>query len=154
VTHESSIKAGFLVAALRRAGHAASLSPPVRSRTARRPVDTRGLDIKTISKGGREVTLRSHLAGGKVTIFDYTADWCKPCQLLEEKLADLCRREKRVAVRKIDVSQWDTPVVRQHLRGIKGLPYVEVFSRDGQKLTSLQIPQIWKIEDIIRPHLK
>lgn len=154
VTHEGRLKTALLIDALRRGGYGPSLAPPAHGPFVPRKIDTRGLDIKTVSKDGREVALRSHLARGKVTIFDFSADWCKPCMLLEEKLADLCRREKRVAVRKIDVTQWDTPVVRQHLRGIKGLPYVEVFGRDGQKVTSLQIPQIWKIEDIIRPHLR
>lgn len=115
--------------------------------------DERGLDIKTISSG-KAVALRDHLARDKVTIFDFTADWCKPCQILGEKLADFARREKRIAIRKIDVTRWNTPVVREHLTGIKGLPYVEVFDRKGRRVTSLEIPKVWKIEDVVAPLLK
>lgn len=116
-------------------------------------VDERGLDIKTISQG-KAVALRDHVVRGKVTIFDYTADWCKPCRILGEKLADFARREKRIAIRKIDVTRWNTPVVREHLTGIKGLPYVQVFDRRGRRVTSLEIPQVWKIEDVVRPLLR
>jgi thiol-disulfide isomerase/thioredoxin len=117
-----------------------------------RHVDERGLDIRTISEG-QEVSLQRHLVRGKVTIFDYTAEWCKPCRILGGKLAELARREKRIAIRKIDVTEWNAPVVRQHLTGIKGLPYVEVFDRKGRRVISLQIPQVWKIEEVVRPLL-
>jgi thiol:disulfide interchange protein len=131
----------------------ATTPPPHKGDFEEHPVDERGLDIKTISKG-EAVTLKRHLVRGKVTIIDYTADWCKPCRILGGKLAEFARREKRIAIRKVDVTRWDTPVVRQHLKGIKGLPYVEVFDRKGQRVTSLQIPQVWKIEDVVRPLLK
>ena len=120
---------------------------------AEHPVDERGLDIKTISTG-QEVALERHMVHGKVTIFDYTARWCKPCRILGGRLAEFARREKRIAIRKIDVTEWNTPVVRQHLKGVKGLPYVELFDRKGRRVTSLEIPRVWKIEDVVRPLLK
>jgi thiol-disulfide isomerase/thioredoxin len=137
--------AAFVVLARAQASPVAPVRPPA--------IDERGLDIKTISDG-RAVTLRAHAVAGKVTIFDYTADWCKPCQLLAVKLAELAHREKRVAIRKINVTHWDTPVVRANLRGIKGLPYVEIFDRRMRRVTSLEIPRVWKIDEIIRPYLR
>ena len=153
VTYDSRLKAARLIAVIRKAGHQASLTLPANSPWPAK-ANWRGSDMKVISKNGNEVVLEKHLARGKVTIFDFTADWCKPCALLDQRLAKLARRNKRVAARKIDVTQWDTPVVRQHLRGIKGLPYVEVFDRRGRRVTTLQIPEIWKIDEIVRPHIK
>lgn len=148
---------------MRRPGHVAILllalaataaaRPPSGSTAATHAVDERGLDIKTISSG-KAVALMDHVVRGKVTIFDFTADWCKPCRILGEKLAEFARREKRIAIRKINVTQWNTAVVREHLAGIKGLPYVEVFDRKGRRVTSLEIPKVWKIEDVVAPLLK
>lgn len=152
VTHESRVKPDRLLQAITRAGHRASLTAPESSPWPA-PADWRGADMKVISKNGKTVTLDKHLAKRKVTIVDFTAEWCKPCALLDQKLAELARANKRVAVRKIDVTEWDTPVVRQFLGGVRGLPYVEVFDPQGRRVRTLQIPEIWRIGQIVEEYL-
>ena len=47
-------------------------------------------------------------------LVDFYADWCAPCKILEphiDRLAEL--HPDRLAVRKIDVIDWSSPVIRQ-----------------------------------------
>src|SRR5262245_32557938 len=44
-----------------------------------------GADYRRLSNGGEDVaSLESHAVAGKVTLFDFYADWCAPCRQLDE----------------------------------------------------------------------
>ena len=45
--------------------------------------------------------------------------------------------QRDVALRKIDVVDWDSPVAGQHLRGVSELPYVEVYGPDGKAVARI-----------------
>jgi thiol-disulfide isomerase/thioredoxin len=85
-------------------------------------------DMTIISKG-EEVDLATHLAAGKYTLFDFYADWCPPCWEIDSELAYLAGETTNVAVRKINIIDWTTPVVRQH--GVKELPHLLLFDSGG-----------------------
>jgi thiol-disulfide isomerase/thioredoxin len=91
---------------------------------------TRG-DEKQVS-AGEPVDLEAHLAPGKYTIFDFYADWCPPCRELSPRLSDLAARNPKVAIRKIDVVDWTSPVVAQH--HIEGLPHMIMFDPTGARI--------------------
>ena len=97
-------------------------------------LDVAGLDIETISKAGENVDLASHRAAGKITIFDFYADWCVPCKGLEAKLVELMRDDDRIALRKINIVDWESAVAKQHLEGVEGIPYVVIQADSGEEL--------------------
>ncbi len=69
---------------------------------------------------------------GKVTVFDFGASWCEPCEVLDGLLRDLMRRYPgRVAVRRLRVETWETPAAQRYLRDAPELPHVRVFGADG-----------------------
>jgi len=96
--------------------------------------DAAGLDIEIISKAGEKVDLSSHVVEGKITIFDFYADWCVPCKVLEAKLVELMRDNDRIAFRKVNIVDWDSAVAKQHLAGVEGIPYVIILTDSGEEL--------------------
>jgi len=89
-------------------------------------------DVRLISQG-REVTLEEHLVPGKLVVFDFFADWCAPCRYLTPLLERLAEEHPdRLALRKIDVIDWSSPVARQH--GLSAIPHLVLFGPDGARL--------------------
>lgn len=95
------------------------------------PLDTTGADIADLGHAGARIDLIP--VPGKITIFDFGAEWCAPCKTLEPVLVELAKaRPDSVALRRIDVGDWDTPVVAQYLtpRGFD-LPHVKIYDAHG-----------------------
>lgn len=92
-------------------------------------VADRGRQIETIDHGA-EVDIAKHLALGNVTIIDFYADWCGPCKQIEPTLEQMAATDPEIAVRKIDIVDWKTPVVKQY--SIHAIPQVNVYNRTGQ----------------------
>ncbi|MEE4273417.1 MAG: thioredoxin domain-containing protein [Thermoanaerobaculales bacterium] len=91
-------------------------------------------DVETITHG-RAVELTDHLVPGKYVLFDFYADWCGPCRALEPHLLDLAgRHADRLAIRKVDVINWDSEVARQYR--MSSIPYLVLYGPDGQKLAA------------------
>ena len=93
------------------------------------PTEIIGGDVE-VASNGEAFDLDQHLAIGKYTIFDYYADWCPPCRVLDPQLRQLAADREDVAVRKVDIVDWTSEVVRQ--RGITELPYLELYDPEGQ----------------------
>ena len=91
-------------------------------------------DVRWISKAGAAVTLEEHLVPGKVTVFDFWAEWCLPCKEVDREMAAILAETDDVALRKIDVVDWETPVAKQYLQRVSGLPYLLVYDREGQRI--------------------
>jgi thiol-disulfide isomerase/thioredoxin len=88
----------------------------------------RGQPIEVISHGA-QVDINQHLALGNVTIVDFYADWCGPCRQLSPSLEQMARSDPDVALRKIDIVNWKTPVARQF--NVHSIPQVNVYNRGG-----------------------
>ena len=108
------------------------------------------LDIKVASRG-EAIRIEDHLAPGKITVFDYYADWCPPCHLLTPKLERLLLKYDNLALRMVDVSNLDSEAVKQATREVKvlGLPYVKVFGPDGELLGAVQGNHVEKVEKLL-----
>jgi thiol-disulfide isomerase/thioredoxin len=95
------------------------------------------MDVKTISHDGEAVDLAAHLAPGKVTVIDFYAPWCGPCRVVTHELKEVMSKRSDVALRKVNIVDWDRPVVAQHLQGVVNIPYVLVFGKDGQRVAAI-----------------
>jgi thiol-disulfide isomerase/thioredoxin len=94
-----------------------------------------GADLAEISKAGEDVgSLDAHAVRGKVTLFDFYAVWCAPCRKIDAHLATLLGTRHDLAVRRLNVVDWETPVARRHLGNASALPYVVVYGKDGRQV--------------------
>jgi thiol-disulfide isomerase/thioredoxin len=89
----------------------------------------RGQQVEVISHGA-QVDINRHLALGKVTLVDFYADWCGPCKHLSPSLEQMARTDPEIALRKIDIVNWKTAVVKQF--NIRSIPHVNVYNRGGR----------------------
>jgi thiol-disulfide isomerase/thioredoxin/plastocyanin len=94
-------------------------------------LDTTGADVLDLGKNGSRVELVP--VPGKITIFDFWATWCVPCKTLEPVLVELAKKHpERVALRRIDAVDWDSPVVAQHLTPRAfDLPHLKIYDAKG-----------------------
>jgi thiol-disulfide isomerase/thioredoxin len=102
-------------------------------------------DVVEIAEAGEVVELEPHLVAGKVTVFDFYAIWCEPCREVDEHMLELLAANPDVALRKINIVDWDSEVAKQHLRNAASLPYLLVYGPDGRKqatITGLDVEQL------------
>lgn len=104
-----------------------------------------GLDVAKVAEPGQAVVLRDHLAAGKVTVFDFYAVWCEPCRKVDEHMQAVLAAHPDVALRKIDIVDWDSEAAKQHLTSAPDLPYVVVFAPSGRQvaaISGLHLPEL------------
>ena len=89
----------------------------------------RGEAVAVISHGA-QVDINQHLALGNVTVVDFYADWCGPCKRLSPSLEQMMRTDPEIALRKIDIVNWNTAMARQF--NVHSIPQVNVYDRSGR----------------------
>jgi len=99
---------------------------------------TKGADftpvIQTV-RGAKKLDVRRHMVAGRLVVFDFYADWCGPCRQLTPQLESLVKKyPNRVALKKVDIIRWGTPVADQF--NIRSIPYVEVYDERGKRKLS------------------
>ncbi|MGB0372346.1 MAG: thioredoxin family protein [Opitutales bacterium] len=87
-------------------------------------------DFKDYRLDGAPINLPKILAPGKINMVDFYADWCGPCKKMEPELKKIIAANPDVALRKVDIVNWDTPVVDQFK--IRSIPNVWVFDKGGK----------------------
>src|SRR4030095_1428385 len=106
---------------------------PAENQQAKEPVPPsvvagRGQQVKVISHGA-PVDITQHLALGNVTVVDFYADWCGPCRHISPSLEQMARTDPEIALRKIDIVNWNTAVLKQY--NIRSLPQVNIYNGGG-----------------------
>jgi copper chaperone CopZ len=136
VHHSPDVQPGALVRVVEQAGYKAEPGP---GRGAYLPEATfpPGSDVQWIARGGADVDLEPHRAAGKVTVFDFYATWCGPCREVDAEMAKILAEDSDVALRKIDVGTWDSPVAKHYLAGASGLPFIIVDGRNGARVRTI-----------------
>ena len=122
-----------IVAAVERAGMTA-IAGPGQGSYLPHPTYPPGADVATLSEDGAAVGPLDKLrVAGKYTVFDIYADWCGPCRTVDERLRALVQARPDIAVRKLNVVDFDTPLAREMGARLEALPYVVVFSPSGKR---------------------
>ena len=95
-------------------------------------------DFSWTSRGGTDVeALAPHAVAGKVTVFEFYADWCAACRKIDLEMHQRLARGEPVAYRKLDVGGWESPLAKRWLNGVAELPFIVVFGPDGQERARL-----------------
>lgn len=105
-----------------------------------------GLDAVIAGRQER-IDIQKLLVPGVVTIVDFYADWCLPCKALDKEVKKILRQQPGVALRKIDIVDWETPVSAQCTEdfSMTALPYVRVYGKDGKFIEAIAGNDIEKI---------
>ncbi len=110
-----------------------------------------GADIRDVGRPGADVpALEPLVVTGKVTVFDFHAAWCPPCRKVDEHLYPIAARRADLAIRKIDVESWDTPVAERWLRNVKELPWIVVYDRNGRRVGGIAGAKLDAIDRMLR----
>src|SRR6059058_3152560 len=110
-------------------GHAPATNQETKLPAPAPVVAGRGQQTEVIAHGA-QVDIAKHLALGNVTVVDFYADWCGPCRQLSPSLEQMARTDPEIALRKIDIVNWNTAVVKQY--NIHSIPHVNVYNRSGR----------------------
>jgi len=95
-------------------------------------------DFALLSKAGEDVPdLAAHVVPGKVTVFDFYADWCAPCRKIDRHLHGVLQERKDVAVRKLNMVTWETPLAKRYLANATSMPVVTVYGRRGKLVATI-----------------
>lgn len=92
------------------------------------PDDTRA-DVVDAVQAGELAELRP--AAGKWTVFDFWAPWCEACKVVDAGLRALAAKRPGVAVRRVNIVDFESPIARRELPGVSQLPHVRVVGLDG-----------------------
>jgi len=91
-------------------------------------------DVAVLTEDGSAVgPLHALRVPGKYTVFDVHADWCPPCRDVDRRLREIAATRHDVAVRKLNVVDFDSPLAAELGPGFDALPYLVVFSPAGDR---------------------
>jgi thiol-disulfide isomerase/thioredoxin len=97
-----------------------------------------GADLRQLSARGEDVPeLASQAVPGKVTVFDFYADWCPPCRQVDAHMYRVLNQRPDVAYRKLNIVSWESPLARRHLHGVPSLPHLVVYGKDGRPVRAI-----------------
>jgi thiol-disulfide isomerase/thioredoxin len=110
----------------------------------------KGADLMVVAKAGEDVeSLRTVAAPGKITVFDFYADWCAGCREIDVHMYKILNARSDVALRKLNVVDWDTPLAKRYLAGVSGLPFVIVYGRDGTEVRRIEGLKLSALDEAI-----
>jgi thiol-disulfide isomerase/thioredoxin len=131
---EDGVADDVVVAAVERAGFKATVGSG-KGAYVPHPDYPAGADVLWLSRDGSAVgPLPKLRAASKYTVFDVYADWCGPCRTVDERLRDLVGKRADVAVRKLNVVDFESPLGKELGSRLEALPYLIVFTPSGKRI--------------------
>jgi thiol-disulfide isomerase/thioredoxin len=109
-------------------------------------VADRGQEGEVIAHGA-QVDITKHLSMGNVTIVDFYADWCGPCKQISPTLEQMAKSDPEIALRKIDIVDWTTAVVKQY--NVHAIPQINVYNRTGKLIGTVVGPDKEKVQRFV-----
>jgi len=108
-------------------------------------------DIKWLSKAGEDVpSLDAHAVKGKVTVFDFYADWCAACRKVDGHVFQrFAAGDTKLAYRKLNLVEWESPLAKRYVQNIPTLPYVVIYGTDGKRFSELNGADIASLDKAI-----
>jgi len=95
-------------------------------------------DLVELSKQGEDVpSLDGYAVKGKVTLFDFYAIWCGPCRKVDAHVFPMLGQRSDLAVRKLNMVSWETPLAERYLKDTPSLPYIVVYGKDGKRVRAI-----------------
>jgi thiol-disulfide isomerase/thioredoxin len=113
-----------------------------------------GADVKDAATDGDSFPLASAIAPGKVTVVDFWAEWCEPCHDIDKALRSLAGQNPDLAVRRVEIIDFDSPAAKEHLRGIKELPVVWIYDKNGKRVDTLVATDAHQVYDRVKERLE
>src|SRR6516162_3277892 len=98
---------------------------------------------------GAQLDINQHLALGNVTVLEFYADWCGPCRMLSPSLKQMAQTDPDIALRKIDIVRWGTPVAQQF--HVHSVPQVNVYNRGGGLVGTVRGLDFDSVERYVAP---
>jgi thiol-disulfide isomerase/thioredoxin len=106
-------------------------------------------DVRDLSHEEALAGLSDHAAEGKITIFDFHANWCAACFNLDRHLRTWLGETDQLAIRRIDVAEWSWPVVDRYLAEVEMLPYVVILGPDGSEIARMSNFGLDELDDVL-----
>ena len=96
-----------------------------------------GLDVAWLAKEGQAINLEDHLVPAKITLIDFYAPWCGPCRVLDKHLAKMLAENEDLALRKVNMVDWNSPAADKYSEHMTTLPHVFVYDANGKRVASI-----------------
>ena len=93
-----------------------------------------GVDVAVLTRNGSAVGPLERLrVPNRTTILDFYADWCIACRPMDVHLREFARGRRGVAIRKLNLARWDSPLAKEQGQRLTALPHLVVFTPDGRR---------------------
>lgn len=93
-------------------------------------------DVRVLTLTGRDVEdLAPHVAAGRITVFDFYADWCMPCKKLDRTLQRVVGMRNDVAIRKLNIVDFNSALAQRYVK--RSIPMIVIYNRSGHMIASL-----------------
>ena len=93
-----------------------------------------GVDVAVLTRNGSGVGPLERLrVPNRTTIIDFYADWCIACRPMDVHLRAFARGRRGVAIRKLNLARWDSPLAKEQGQRLTALPHLVIFTPDGRR---------------------